>query len=112
VKKVTQKKDREELRQELRDLIIRNFAMKHQLFDSEVKELLKEIPLVKELILEEAQRIVKETKVDVLGMFCYQGPPTKHWIETKGQFWEGWNKCCDKISQKFEELFKRKGVDG
>ena len=48
--------------------------------------------------------IIKDTKVDILGMFCYQGPPSKHWIETKGQFWEGWNKACDKISEKLEGL--------
>ena len=101
----------QKLCQELRDLIIRNFAMKHQLSNSEAKELLKQMPEVKEVILEEAQRIVLENKVDILGMFCYQGPPTKHWIETKGQFWEGWNKCCDKISQKFEELFKGKTAE-
>jgi hypothetical protein len=47
----------QKLCQELRDLIIRNFAMKHQLSNSEVKELLKQMPEVKEVILEEAQRL-------------------------------------------------------
>lgn len=35
---------REKLRQELRELIIRNFAMKHHLSNSEVAGLLQEIP--------------------------------------------------------------------
>ena len=54
----------------------------------------------------ELRNIIEDTKVDVLGMFCYQGPPTKHWIETKGQFWEGWNKGCDKILKRLDGLNK------
>jgi hypothetical protein len=36
--------EKEKLRQELRDLIVRDFAMKHSLSNSEVVGLLKEIP--------------------------------------------------------------------
>lgn len=40
---------------------------------------------------------IKRKKVDLLEMFCQQGPPTKHWIKTKGQFWKGWNEACNQI---------------
>lgn len=43
---------------------------------------------------------LKSSKVSILEMFCYQGPPTKRWIETKGQFWEGWNASLEKIIEK------------
>ena len=46
------------------------------------------------------QKSIEDIKVDLLGMFCYQGPPTRHWIETKGQFWKGWNEACDKIIER------------
>ena len=60
------------------------------------------------VVADQTQKITKDTKVDILEMFCYQGPPTKRWIETKGQFWEGWNAGCGKISEKVLGLL----VDG
>jgi hypothetical protein len=48
-------------------------------------------------LLDEAQTKIQKQKVGILEMFCQQGPPTKHWIETKGQFWEGWNKAIDRV---------------
>jgi hypothetical protein len=44
VKHVQFEEEKPKLRQELRDLIIRNFQMKHHLANFEVKTLLKEIP--------------------------------------------------------------------
>jgi len=67
----------------------------------------KVLEIVDEEIGKVAQKInktIEDTKVDMLGMFCYQGPPTKHWIETKGQFWMGWNEACNKILEKLAGL--------
>lgn len=33
----------------------------------------------------------------VLADFAYQGPPSKHWLQTKGQYWEGYNKRGEEI---------------
>lgn len=33
----------------------------------------------------------------VLEMFAYQGPPSKRWIETEGQYWKGYNAKAEKI---------------
>jgi len=55
-------------------------------------------------VAQKINKTIEDTKVDMLGMFCYQGPPTKHWIETEGQFWKGWNECCNKILEKLEGL--------
>ena len=39
----------------------------------------------------------------LLEMFCQQGPPSKHWIETKGQFWEGWQACNKSVKDFFAQ---------
>jgi len=57
--------NRENLRQELRDLIIRNFAMKHNLTTSQVVELLGEITELREawnLLPEDKKEPVKTSK--------------------------------------------------
>ena len=56
---------------------------------------IKEKDVLALLDLQEKQ--LQALKVSLLEMFCYQGPPTRHWLETKGQFWEGWNACLKKI---------------
>jgi hypothetical protein len=40
---------------------------------------------------------------NLLEMFCQQGPPSKHWIETKGQFWEGWQACNKSVKDFFAQ---------
>jgi len=55
-------------------------------------------------VTQKINKTIEDTKVDMLAMFCYQGPPTKHWIETKGQFWMGWNECCNKILENLQGL--------
>ena len=42
------------------------------------------------------KKITRE-KIDVLSMFAYQGPPSRHWIDTAGRYYEGWNAAIDKI---------------
>lgn len=40
---------------------------------------------------------VSSETISVLEMFAYQGPPSKRWIETKGEFYQGWNRAVSKI---------------
>jgi hypothetical protein len=36
---------------------------------------------------------------NLLDMFCQQRPPTKRWIETKGEYWQGWQDCNNKVKE-------------
>ena len=60
-----------------------------------------------EMNIEDIKKIIKDTKVNVLEMFCYQGPPSKNWLKTEGKFWEGWNKGLDKFLETIESKSKR-----
>ena len=42
-------------------------------------------------------RTIRAEKKDVLSMFAYQGPPSRHWIDTEGRYYEGWNAAIDKV---------------
>jgi len=55
----------------------------------------------------EIRKTVEDSKVSVLEMFAYQGPPSKNWLKTEGRFWEGWNKALDKVLESIEETKKR-----
>ena len=59
--------------------------------------------------LDDIKKIVENTKVNVLEMFCYQGPPSKNWLKTEGRFWEGWNKALDKVLDSIDKQTKRTG---
>ena len=45
-------------------------------------------------------------KRSMLDMFCYQGPPTKKWLATEGQYWEGYNQYSALQKKKGEEILK------
>lgn len=51
---------------------------------------------------------LRHNERNLLEMFCQQGPPTKRWIETKGQYWQGWQDCNNEV-KKFFEAFSQKG---
>ena len=63
--------------------------------------------MMSEQTLDDIKKIVENTKVNVLEMFCYQGPPSKNWLKTEGRFWEGWNKALDKVLDSIDKQTKR-----
>ena len=57
--------------------------------------------------IEDIKRIIENTKVDILGAFCYQGPPSKNWLKTEGRFWDGWNTALDKVLDSIDKQKER-----
>jgi hypothetical protein len=68
--------EKPKLRQELRDLIIRGFQMKHHLANFEVKTLLKEIPELKETVKFEWKRQLEITGFNIA-----------NWIHDNAKIW-------------------------
>jgi hypothetical protein len=56
--------------------------------------------------MSEVEKLIQAARISVLAMFAYQGPPSKHWLDTQGKYYEGWNDAIDHIL----ELLKKKEV--
>jgi hypothetical protein len=59
---------------------------------------------------EQFQDFLRHNDRNVLEMFCQQGPPSKRWIETEGQYWQGWQDCNRKVRESFGETLLSKEV--
>ena len=47
---------------------------------------------------------VRVEEKSVLEMFCYQGPPTKRWLETEGEYWNGFNQAVKQQTKLAKEI--------
>lgn len=47
--------------------------------------------------IEGLRKQIESLKIEIIGAFQYQGPPSKHWLDTKGKEWEAHNKAIDKV---------------
>ena len=54
-------------------------------------------PTAERTALKELRKKVEALRIDYMAAFAYQGPPSAHWIDTKGKEWEAHNKAIDKV---------------
>jgi len=104
---MTKKKTGKQIYEETDSCFDRHCSSGYNMHDIEVPAYEEELALLNSQrwiqvdgLVAELTKQLEDSKVSILGMFAYQGPPSKRWIETKGQFWEGWNKGIDKAKEK------------
>lgn len=74
------------------------FSYEYKLMVPKMKKFLERSLLeIAKSTREELRRKIENQKIDILGQFCYQGPPTKGWLKKELPQQKAHNQTIDKI---------------